>query len=231
MLDIDSPLPVPGADVIAYADLDSADVVWAFPAAPRLAEASDGGPDAALMLYRRGAQGPVEGGQLTLAIDLRLTSAETAAVTAAATDRRGVLAPGQEPPPPPSVRPPQWTEGTAAVDVAPGMTLNGRPSLIDVNHCVLVLQVPPERAGDVQKAWEDGFPDAVATMDLTAEAGSSAGAAAAATGAVHGPGLSAQYTVGVGARATRSSPLALHLQGPLRLPASARTTRRTELTL
>jgi hypothetical protein len=129
------------------------------------------------------------------------------------------------------VRLPQWSEGTASVELLPGMTLTGRPSLVDVNHCVLVLQLPPGRAAAVQQAWEDGFPDAVASMELTAEAASSKSAAAAATANIQGPGLTAQYSVGLGTRSTRSAPLALHLHGPLRLPASARTTRRTELTL
>jgi hypothetical protein len=197
------------------------------------------------MLYRRGANGPVEGGSLTLAIDLRLTPAETAAVAAAATTRRAAAiaaaaaaagSPAEQPgareqPPPPTVRLPDWKDGTAEVELVPGIKLVGRPSLYDVNHCVLVLEVPPDRAGDVQKAWDEGFPEAVATMDVTAEGAASVSSAASATASVRGPQLTAQYGIGLGAQATRPAPLSLHLQGPLRLPASARTTRRTDLTL
>ncbi len=90
MLNKDAPLTVPGTDLLAFADLDSIDVIWVVPGAPRLALAADGQADVSIMLYRRGPTGPIEGGQLTLGLDLALTDAERTAAAAVVRQRQDV---------------------------------------------------------------------------------------------------------------------------------------------
>jgi hypothetical protein len=250
MLDASNPLPVPDADVLVWADTDGPDVVWALPASPRPAMAADGQPDFSLMLYRRGAGSPPDGGQLTLTVDLALTARERAVVADAADALRPRPADRDAPPlPPVEVRTPSWNEATVHAELVPGLTADGRPSLMGDNSCLMALQLDAAAAADVQRAWEAGFPDAsvelrgtvdgtyseaatlTATSTVTGTATGTATSSASAEDCDSGPVQQRQLRVNVAAAARGAVAVELHLHGPLRLPAEARTTRRTDLTL
>ncbi len=247
MLDAASPLPVPGVEVLAWADLDSVDVVWALPARPRLALAADGGADASLMLYRRGAGSPPDGGQLSLTVDLALSAGEREAAAAAGAARRPAPTDPDEQRPPVEVRTPQWLDATVHAELLPGLTVDGRPTLMGDNTCMLTVQLDATQAAGVQDAWADGFPEATVELRGTVDGTYSAAAtatvsakASATTTSTTTNGASCdsgderherQASITVAAAATNSVGVALRLHGPLRLPAEARTTRLTDLTL
>lgn len=241
MLDAGTPLAVPGAEVLAWADLDLPGVVWALPARPRLVIGADGLPDASLLLYRRGRDNPPDGGQLALTVDLALTGQERAAAAAAGEARRPPTEPPAPPPPPVEVRAPQWIEAAVHAELlpgvhgVPGLSAGGRPSLMADNACALALQLDGEQAAAVQRAWEDGFPEATieldGAIDGAVQGSASASTAASATSCAEGiqTTRAAGFTVAAAARTAVRVPL--RLRGPLRLPPQARTARRTDLTL
>jgi len=241
MLDASNPVVVSGAEVLAWADLAGPDVVWALPTRPRLAVASDGGPDAALMLYRRGAGNPPDGGQLSLTVDLALTAREREVAAAAGAARRPAPKDPDEEQPPVEVRTPQWLDATVHAELVPGLTVDGTPTLMGDNTCLLTAQLDAAQAADVQAAWDDGFPDATIELRGTVDGARSAAATATVSGQATrtaratddgcGATEQRQLSITVAAAASGSVGVPLHLHGPLRLPAEARTTRRTDLTL
>lgn len=183
MLDASNPLPVSDAEVLAWTDLGSLDVVWALPARPRLATAADGQPDVTLMLYRRGQNSPPDGGQLTLTVDLALTETERMAAAAAGEARRPLPPDRDAPPlPPVQVRTPTWTEAQVHAEPVPGLTAEGKPSLMGDNSCMLTLQLDAAQAADVQSAWDDGFPEGTVELRGTVDGGYSAAATATVSG-------------------------------------------------
>jgi len=235
MLDASTQLPVPGSDVLAWADLDSPDLVWALPARPRIATAQDGLPDVSLLLYRRGAAAKPDGGQLNLTVDLALTQGEREAAAAAGAARRTPPRPGEPEPPPVEVKAPSWIDGKVHARLASGVEADGQPSLLGDNGCLLALQLDATQAAAVQDAWSAGFPDATVELDGTIDAANAGAAAASTARFAHNstPGCEQTsthtHTVAAGARNAVRLPLRLH--GPLRLPPAAKTTRRTDLTL
>lgn len=223
MLDALTPLQVPGAGVLAWADGDSTDLVWALPQCPSIAVAADGQPDVSLLLYRRGDD-PPSGGQLTVTVDLALTQQQRAAAAAVGAARRPPPRRPDDPPPPPvEVRAPNWLDATVHAQFAAGLGADGRPSLLGDNSCLLAVQLDAAAAASVQDAWEAGFPDATVELTGTVDA-ATAGAAAAV-----GRGPTELITVAAAVRSAVGLPI--HLHGPLRLPTGARTARRTDLSL
>jgi hypothetical protein len=223
MLNAANPLPVPG--VLAWADLDTADTVWALPLRPRLAVGADGIPEISLLLYRRGAGNPPEGGQLSLTVDLKLTPGEREAAAKAGVARRPPPKPGAPQLPPVEVRTPQWVAATVRAELLPTLSVAGTPSLLGDNACVLAVQLDAARAAAVQDAWADGFPDATVEFDGSVEGANAA--AAAATAATQAPNMA--FMVAAAARSAVQVPLLL--RGPLILPPGAIRARRTDLTL
>jgi hypothetical protein len=235
MLDATTPLAVPNAEVLAWADLDSPDVVWALPGWPRLAVDADGLPNASVLLYRRGKNSPPDGGQLNLTVDLKLTDAEREAAARAGAANRPPPRPGDPDPPPVEVGTPQWVEATVHAELLPGLTAAGTPSLLGDNACVLALQLDAAQAAAVQDAWDAGFPDATVALDGVIEgAGAAAASAHTTQQTTHQTDrqtstYSSAFAVAAAARTSMRVPL--QLRGPLRLPPEARSARRTDLTL
>jgi hypothetical protein len=222
VLDADAPLDVPGADVLAYRDLDDAAVVWALPAGPRFAT-EDGAPEIALLLYRHGAQGPLAGGQLTAGLDLALTADERSLVAVAAGG-------------PVEVRPPRWTATTATLHpaprTAPSLVLEGSGSLDGTDHCLLVASFGADVAAALAATWEAGLPDATARVDVTFDAVRAAETAVETVRTVTQPYARsvARQAFSARARARRPAPVTLTLEGRPAI-APARLTGRTDVTL
>jgi hypothetical protein len=248
MLDANEPLAVSDAEVLAWVDTAGPDVVWALPIRPRIATAQDGLPDVSLLLYRRGTSPSPDGGQLTMTVDLRLTDAERAAAAAAADALRPQPDGTDDPPlPPVEVRTPTWVDAAVHASIADGVTAEGKPSLLTDNSCLLTLQLDATQAAAVQSAWEDGFPDGTIELSGGVDGSSSASAtgtvsssssttSSCSTSTGTGTGTSTEsgsrsFTARVGASATQTVRVPLRLSGPLRLPHSAKSARRTDLNL
>ncbi|MGH8940765.1 MAG: hypothetical protein ACRDV2_15665, partial [Actinomycetes bacterium] len=122
------------------------------------------------------------------------------------------------------VRAPQWIEGAVRAELVPGLTMDGRPSLLGANTTVLVAQLDAKLAAAVRDAWEAGFPEATIELDGAIE-----GATATAVTAQANRFAAESITVAAAARIPARVPV--QLRGPLRLPSSARTARRTDLNL
>lgn len=230
MLNADEVVPVPGFEVLAWADHASLDVVWALPARPRLTSGPTGLAEIDLLLYRRRGERALMGGQLTLTVDVALTDDERAAAAHAADGRRPQPPTGERPLPPVEVRAPLWTSGTVCAHPVADLPMQGTPSLLADNRCLLTAQLDAAGAAKVAAAWDDGFADATIEL-LGAVDGVTTAATAAQRTTTGNGGHAATATVTARAAATTPKPVALSLRGPLRLPAAVRDTRRTVVDL
>ena len=127
----------------------------------------------------------------------------------------------------------------------PSMTASSRPqlsgtgSLIGNNSATLSLMLDGETASRLDSAWAAGFPDATATAEVEVDAmtSSSTGsavttaAAEAATGGAVAAALRAYHQTTATTRLRVARPLQLTLSGPLRLPTTTDSNRRTVITL
>lgn len=238
MLDPNMPVSIPGSDLLAYADLDAAEVLWVCPRAPRLTRAADGGADIQLLLYRRGASGPIEGGQFSLSIDFALTPAESAAALQAASLRRAAVTDTESEPPPARWQSFAWRSAALTVTLAPGIQLRGNGSLIGSNTATLAMSLDAATAPGIDHAWSSGFPDATATAEVEVDAMTSGSAsttlttaAAMATGGAVSAALTAYQQATAATRLRVAHVLPLTLSGPLHLPTSTAPDRRTVITL
>lgn len=245
MLNADDVVPVPGVEVLAWADHASPDVVWALPARPRLSVAPDGRTEVDLLLYgRRGAAAPM-GGQLTMTVDVALTDAERAAAAGALDTRRRTRGHASVAPataaralPPVEVRAPLWTSAAVHARLADHLALQGAPSLLADDHCLLTCQLDATTAGWADAAWDSGFADATVELrgvvdGVTVTAATACAATAGRATDTGSRTTGAGATVALAARvaATTPKPVSLRLRGPLRLPAAVRARHRTVVDL
>lgn len=146
MIDLSRPLPLPDLRVRAWADTDDDAVVWACAAGPRWVIGADGDPEVSLLLYRRGASGPVEGGQATAGVDLALTSAERDAVVEATASS--------------TCRALEWRTGEIELRLLPGLSTTSEAALLADNRCTAMFTLDAAAAERLRVAWQDGLPQA-----------------------------------------------------------------------
>lgn len=175
MLDTRNPVVIDEvADVIVYRDDASAAVFYAVPAKPRLALDEQGRPQLSLVAY--GKKGPAgfkaRGGILTLTTALQLTGKETEGVRQALARRLAREFPQPEDVPPllPELRPIEWVRGSVVLQVVPGVSATGTPSLYGGNQFSYSANLDAQTIGAVLEAWERRLPDASITYHLTARA-------------------------------------------------------------
>lgn len=213
MIDLEQSLPLPGLDVRAWADDEDEQLVWTCAQGPRWARDKDGVPEVTLMLYRRGAQGDVAGGQASVTLDLAITSAERTAVLAATARPRS--------------SPPQWASGEVEVHLMKGLSTTSRSSLFGDNQCIAVFALDAETARRLESAWADGLPEAKALARLTVPSRSRGRTETASTQA-SGRSLSKlNIAVSVSSAVERT----LELTADLRLPPADRRRQLTDVHL
>jgi len=163
------------ADVIVYRDDASKTVFYALPAKPRLALDEQGRPQLNLVAY--GSQGPsgftARGGILTLTTALHLTGDESERVRQSLARRlaRELPQPDGSPPLTPELRPVEWLSGSVELQIVPGVSATGSPSLYGANQFSYSANLDAKAIGAVLDAWQRRLPDASITYHLTARGG------------------------------------------------------------
>jgi hypothetical protein len=117
-----------------------------------------------------------------------------------------------------------WSAGAVEVTLAPGVVLEGRPSLYADNRCALQKRLDADAASRLEEAWADGLPGAEAVYRLTAPGSPGAARfewhAATSSRSSSGPGGTADGTATAAASATAErraggGPAEVRLAGPL----------------
>jgi hypothetical protein len=141
-------LNVPGyPDLVFVRDATEPARYYGFSAKPRLARDPSGAPEISLMLYGRKAGGAVQisGGQFTATYDLGLTPDEQAA----AEQFFGG-----------AVTSPEWLKAEVKLELLPGLSMSGHPSMDGANTCTLTAMLDAAWAEKLKAAWAKGLPDA-----------------------------------------------------------------------
>lgn len=222
MLDPAQPIDLPELPgVRVWGDSRDPATFYALPARPRLAVGTDGSPELRLTLFGRRSEGrfEVEGALVAATVELVLGADELGRVGRALARRGGGA---------PRLAPAVWSSGTVEVTLAPGVVLEGRPSLYGDNRCALQTRLPADAARRLEKAWDDGLPGAEAVYRLTAPGTPGAVRLAwhsrTASRSAAGPGgsVTGSATAGVSASGERRAggePAEIRLAGPLAPPA------------
>ncbi len=153
MLRTDRPLSLPELpELLVFADGQDPQTFYAVPARPRLARDAEGRPELSLTFFgrERGGSLAIEGALIQLTVDLALTSEERHRLEALLAQRTGDRLPRL-------LAPPART-GEVEARLVPGVTLHGRPALYGDNRCALQQRVGAELARELERAWEQGFP-------------------------------------------------------------------------
>lgn len=195
---------------------------YAIPEAPRIAVDGGGTPQINLMLYgRKGTGGVFEptGGIVSLTTTLELTPAEDETLRRAMARRLAE----QDPPVPgaPQKLSPEWLDAEVTVHLISGFDLQGKPSMTGANVCTFQHKLTADQAKALQKAWKDGLKDASASYRATVRAaprgGSSFEMRSATRARQDDHGFDSKGSLHVQSAVTRSAPLPLSLEGPLRI--------------
>lgn len=143
--------------VVVYPDQSNAKQFYAFPLHPRVARDESGAPLIDLMVFGRKVDGRlnVSGGQCTMTVDLGLSPKEQAGLEY---QLKG------------SVVHPDWVEGEVVVELLPGLSVSGTPSMMGTNQCTLMAGLSAAQAEQLQKAWADGLRDATIRYRVTMRA-------------------------------------------------------------
>lgn len=232
---------LPNVDI--YPDHDSPTRFYAVPTAPRVAVDDAGKPQISLLIYGKGqgAARQLLGGQITLTTMLGLTEAERRTLPAALARRlaaastpdpkaqsAGLPSGADSPALPDSSRievlSPDWQDGEVEARLTAAVKLDGKPSLMSANTCVMMASFSADQVRAVQQAWDDGLPDAVVTYRLRTQAAESASASGTMADAAHAS-TSGQYRgwmrdASFSAIATHAVPHSMIFQGPLALSQS-----------
>lgn len=160
MLDPSRPLPLPELPgVRVYRDDADGGLFYALPARPRVAVGDDGRPALELALHgrRKGGRFEIEGGVVTVTVELALGDADRRRVEQALSRQTGGAV---------RLGDPQWVGGRVEVTLAEGVVLSGSPSLYGANRCALQSRLDAAAAGRLSEAWERGLPAATASYSL-----------------------------------------------------------------
>lgn len=221
--------------ILIYTDHAVAGRFYVMPNAPRIARDAAGLPLISLLLYGRGqgSQRKLMGGMFTLTTDLALTAAEQSLLVeslkvhlvetgAPCTTPNEQLTP--------EVMNPEWLDGTVQVQLTSTLSVSGTPSLLGDNRCTLSLNLNAENAQSLQKAWEEGLPDATVTYQghvPAAQQDQSTTSLGESYRKSEQPGQQFQHTTQIDLSFDRTTTIhhPLTLNGPLLLSAQERSER------
>lgn len=216
MLDPSAPSHVPEVPgVTVYPDHDDPMRFYAVPDHPRIARDERGRPQLSLLVYGRGQGAAMKplGGQLTLTVTLALSGAERERLASVLEERLmdASLPPGV------TLVSPEWLDGEVYAHLAEGVDVTGQPSLMGANEGVLSLNLTPEGAQSLRRAWEDGLPGATLRYQLTTRAAEREEASAAVGQSAYDDSSRSFVQTSARVRTTRATHLPLTLEGPLGL--------------
>lgn len=234
MIDLTAPVELSVRGVRAWPDLEDPRRVWACSDGPRWSVGADGRPDVRVMLYHRG-DGPVEGGTVTVNVDLALTDEEREAVLREVGEQRAAQAErahdadatAPEAVVPTACVPLECTAGDVELHLVPGLRAEAGLSLTGDNRATFMLTLDAATAPGLAAAWADGLPEARAVAHLRVR--SSAAGGASSTAASSSPSLRTSRAVAV--TVTRAVEVPLTLEADLRVPSSLRSTHLSDLAL
>ncbi len=161
--------------IILFPDIKDPLRFYAIPETPRIALDEQGQPQISFMVYQKKLNSHLvtTGGQITLTLSLALTTREQIAVrTALLLKQIAPRPPGEPAPSLPEIHvmTPEWLEGEAQAHLTPTLKTTGQPSLVGGNECTISLNLTPEQAQELMKAWHEGLPDARLTYRVTVSA-------------------------------------------------------------
>jgi hypothetical protein len=99
------------------------------------------------------------GGSFTVTTDMGLMEQESALL-------RQLLAERVTPPALVELTSPDWRQGKVTVHLAPGLVVEGKPSLLGTNQATLLLNLNAASAASLSQAWQEGLPQATICYEL-----------------------------------------------------------------